>query len=44
MTALCDVPCILHWEKIHEASPEAKIVLTQRDPGTAIPAPLQVSG
>ena len=32
--AVCDVPTILHWEKIHEAFPEAKIVLTQRDPAS----------
>jgi hypothetical protein len=31
--AVCDVPAILHWEKIHEAFPDAKIIITQRDPG-----------
>ena len=30
--AVCDVPSILHWEKIHEAFPSAKIILTSRDP------------
>ena len=30
--AVCDVPSILHWEKIHEAFPSAKIILTERDP------------
>lgn len=28
--AVCDVPSILHWEKIHEAFPEAKIIITHR--------------
>jgi len=30
--AVCDVPTILHWEQIHAAFPEAKIILTHRDP------------
>ena len=28
--AVCDVPSILHWEKIQEAFPEAKIIITHR--------------
>ena len=30
--AVCDVPTILHWEQIHAAFPDAKIILTHRDP------------
>jgi len=31
-TAVCDVPSILHWEQIHQAFPDAKIIITHRDP------------
>ena len=32
IAAVCDVPTILHWQQIHAAFPQAKIILTHRDP------------
>ena len=31
-SAVCDVPCLLYWKKIVLANPNAKVILTIRDP------------
>ena len=31
-SAVCDVPCLVYWRDIVKAHPNAKIILTVRDP------------
>ena len=31
-SAVCDVPCLIYWRDIVRAHPDAKIILTVRDP------------
>ena len=31
-SGVCDVPCLLYWREIVRAQPQARIILTVRDP------------